>query len=50
MSENFAASEDEESKRGTNKGTFKEEGDEQNDLMVNDGGFDMMIGNPAQDS
>jgi hypothetical protein len=28
MSENFAASEDEESKRGTNKGTFKEEGDE----------------------
>lgn len=50
MSENFA--EDEESKNagiGIKKGTFMEEGDEQNDLMMNDPGFeqdDMKTGMP----
>ena len=46
MSENFA--EDEESKSGQiKKGTFREDGDEQNDLMMDDPGMDMNIGAPA---
>jgi hypothetical protein len=43
MSEHFA--EDEESKRNTiKKGTFMEEGDEQNDLMMDDPEMTKMAG------